>query len=83
MRLALVPALAAVLVLTACGSGEAASNLQPDNRPQMNTLRGYNCTQPAFAGRYSCARSVERQARREAAAHAPASCRSCGNPLAH
>ncbi len=79
MRLTLVPALAGVLVATACASGEAASSPQPGGRAEVKTIRGYHCAQAAIAGRYSCARSLERQAQRQAAAEAPSGCHSCGN----
>jgi hypothetical protein len=81
MRLTLVPAIAGVLLVAACASGEAASSSQPEHRAELKTMRGYNCTQAAIAGRYSCARSLERQAQRQAADHAPADCHSCGNVL--
>ena len=81
--LARVLAVSGLLALAACVSGEAVSSPQGDNRDQAKVVRGYSCTQSAIAGRYSCARSLDRQAQREAVAHAPASCRSCGNVLAN
>lgn len=81
--LAQVLAVSTLLALAACASGEAASNPQGDDRAQAKVVRGYSCTQSAIAGRYSCARSLDRQAQREAVAHAPASCRSCGNVLSN
>ncbi len=90
MRLTFMPAsglarlLAAsgLLALAACASGEAASNSQPEDRSRARIVRGYSCTQSAIAGRYSCARSLDRQAQREAVAGTPRGCRSCGNVLA-
>ena len=87
MRLAQIPASALVRILTAstlfavaaCTSGEAAPSAQPQGPQQVKAVRGYSCTQSAIAGRYSCARSLDRQAQRDAGAQAPASCRSCGN----
>jgi len=81
--LARIVAATAVLALTACASGEAAPASNGQDRAQARMVRGYSCPQSAIAGRYSCARSLDRQAQREAAAHAPATCRSCGNVLAN
>ena len=67
------------LALAACASGEAAPASQAQDRSQAKLVRGYGCTQMAIAGRYSCARSLDRQAQREAAAQAPPGCRSCGH----
>lgn len=74
-------AVSAVLALAACASGEAAPASQAQDGSRAKLVRGYGCAQ-AIAGRYSCARSLDRQAQREAAAHAPATCRSCGSALA-
>lgn len=81
MRLTLAAAIAGLLLLPACASGEAASNPQPEQRTETRSMRGYSCPQSAIAGRYSCARSLDREAQRAADAHAPPACRSCGNAL--
>jgi len=83
LRLFRVPAASGLLVLAACTSGEAASHSQPLARSEARTVRGYSCTPSAIAGRYSCARSLDREAQRDAVARAPARCRSCGNVLAN
>ena len=91
MRLTFIPAPAVVRILTvsgllalaACASGEAAPASQAQDGSRAKLVRGYGCAQSAIAGRYSCARSLDRQAQREAAAQAPATCRSCGTALAN
>jgi len=81
--LARIVAAMAALAVAACASGEAAPASNAQDRSQAKMVRGYSCPQSAIAGRYSCARSLDRQAQRDAAAHAPATCGSCGNVLAN
>ena len=81
------PALARILVAStllaaaACTSGQAAPSARLQDGQSVGAMRGYGCA-PAAAGRYRCARSLDRDAQREAGAVAPASCSSCGNALA-
>lgn len=76
--LARIAAGIALLALAACTAGEASPNTQQQRSERPRLIRGYNCTQSAIAGRYSCARSLDRQAQRAAAAQARRGCHSCG-----
>ncbi|HEY0326861.1 MAG TPA: hypothetical protein VGC46_12920 [Allosphingosinicella sp.] len=79
---ALVRILAAstLFAAAACTSGHAAPSTQVQDGQTVKAMRGYSCT-TAAAGRYRCARSLDRDAQRDAGAQAPASCSSCGNAL--
>ena len=76
-------AMGGLLALAACSSSEAAPAAdQSQKSSRLALIRGYQCDRGLVVGQYSCARALDRQRQREAAAAAGGNCPSCGRSVA-
>ena len=82
-RLVRVLATLALLCATGCVASEASPAAQAQNKQQLKLMRGYNCTQAAIAGRYSCARTRDLWLQRGASSGPGPFCANCGTAASH